>query len=153
MLGLQSYFDASGSTGNKKVAAENVKKWVKKTGPLDIILYTDGSQNYDKIGNPSGIGAGWVLNEWEVGLAKVGTALGTTQEVYDVEAFAMTCDLEIALESLIARHAPVICICLDNLSVVKNTGRIPNGSSQTTFIKFYKLAKSWLAKRGKTLTV
>ncbi len=28
-----------------------------------------------------------------------------------------------------------------------------NGSSQATFIKFCELAKSWLAKGGKTLTV
>ena len=52
-----------------------------------------------------------------------------------------------------ARHAPAICICLDNLSVAKNLGKIPNGSSQATFIKFRELAKLWLAKEGKTLTV
>ena len=153
ILGSQSYLDASGGTGNKKVAAENVKKWIKKAGPLDMLLYTDGSQEYDKAGNPSGTGAGWVI-EW-VGswFSKGGTALGTTQEVYDAEAFAMTRGLEIALESPMARHAPAICICLDNLSVAKNAGKIPNGSSQATFIKFRELAKLWLAKKGKMLTV
>ena len=85
--------------------------------------------------------------------SKGGTALGTTQEVYDAEAFAMTRGLEIALESPMARHAPAICICLDNLSVAKNAGKIPNGSSQAALIKFRELAKSWLAKEGKTLTV
>lgn len=102
ILGLQSYLDASGGTGNKKVAAENVKKWIKKAGPFDMLLYTDGSQEYDKTGNPSSIGAGWVI-EW-VGswFRKEGTALGTMQEVYDAEAFAMTRGLEIALESPMA---------------------------------------------------
>ena len=52
-----------------------------------------------------------------------------------------------------ARHAPAICMCLDNLSVVENAGKIPNGSSQATFIKFHELAKLWLAKEGKTSTV
>ena len=47
-----------------------------------------------------------------------------------------------------ARHAPAIHICLD-----KNAGQIPNGSSQSTFIKFRELAKTWLAKEGKTITV
>ena len=49
--------------------------------------------------------------------------------------------------------APAIRIRLDNLSVAKNAGKIPNGSSQATFIKFRELAKLWLAKDGKTLTV
>ena len=49
----------------KKGAAENVKKWIKKAGPLDMLLYKDGSQEYDKVGNPSGTGAEWVI-EWVV---------------------------------------------------------------------------------------
>ncbi len=65
----------------------------------------------------------------------------------------MTRGLEIALESPMARHAPAIRICLDNLSVAQNAGKIPNGSSQATFVKFRELAKTWLAKEGKTLTV
>ncbi len=65
----------------------------------------------------------------------------------------MTRGLEIALASPMAAHAPAIRICLDNLSVAQNAGKIPNGSSQATFVKFRELAKTWLAKDGKALTV
>ena len=34
---------------------ENVKKWIQAVGPLDMLLYTDGSREYD------GTGAGWVV--------------------------------------------------------------------------------------------
>ena len=61
----------------------------------------------------------------------------------------MTRSLEIALESPMAQHAPAIYIRLDNLSIAKNAGKIPNGSSQATFIKFRELAKLWLAKKRK----
>lgn len=44
-------------------------------------------------------------------------------------------------------------VCLDNLSIAQNAGKIPNGSSQATFVKFRELVKTWLAKEGKTLTV
>ena len=85
--------------------AKNVKKWIKKAGPLDMLLYTDGSQKYDKARNPSDTRAGWVIEWVETWFSKGGTTLGTTQEVYDAKAFAMTCGLEIALESLMARYA------------------------------------------------
>ena len=94
-----------------------------------MLLYTDGSQEYDKAGNPSGTGAGWVIEWIGCWLNKGGAALGTTQEVYDAEAFAMTRGLKIALESPMARHAPAVRICFDNLRVAKNAGKIPNGSS------------------------
>lgn len=106
-----------------------------------MLLYTDGSQEYDKTGNPSDIGAKWVI-EW-VGswFSKVGIAFETMQEVYDAEVFTITHGLEIALKSPMAKHVPAICIYLDNLSVVKNADKIPNESSQAKFIKFCKLAK------------
>ena len=59
------------------------------------LLYTDGSQEYNKAGNPSGTGAGWVIQWVGSWFSKGGTALGTTQEVYDAEAYAMTYGFEI----------------------------------------------------------
>ena len=63
----------------------------------------------------------------------------------------MTCGFEITLDFLMARHALAIHICLDNLSVAKNAGKIPNVSNQATFTKSRELAKTCLAKEGKTV--
>lgn len=72
---------------------------------LDMLVYTDGSQEYDKTGNPSGTGAGWGIEWVESWFSKGGTALGTTQEVYDAEAYAITQGFEIALKSPMGQHA------------------------------------------------
>ena len=57
-----------------------------------------------------------------------------------------------ALKSLMARRVPGIHICLDNLGVARNAGKIPKGSSQKAFRQFRDLAKGWL-QTGKELTV
>ena len=118
-----------------------------------MLLYTDGSQKYDKIGNLSDNGAEWVIKWVGSWFSKGETALETMQKVYDAEVFTITHSLEIALESPMAKHAPAICIYLDNLSVAKKVEKIPNESSQAKFIKFRELAKLWLAKKGKKLTI
>ncbi len=110
--------------------------------PLDMILYTDRSQEYDQTGSSSGSKAGWVIEWVESLFSKEGAALGTAQEVYDAEVYAMTRGLDAALKAPMAQHASAIHICLDNLSIAKNAGRSPDGSSQATFIKFRKLAKT-----------
>ncbi len=48
---------------NKHYLCTLAKPWINKAGPSDILLYTDGSQEYDKIGNPIGTGAAWVI-QW-----------------------------------------------------------------------------------------
>ena len=53
---------AAGGTGNKKKAVIKFNTWLKNRKPLDIIVYTDGSQEIDQSGEPTGTGAGWVLN-------------------------------------------------------------------------------------------
>lgn len=50
--------------------------------------------------------------------------------------------LKVILTLPMAAHIPVIYICLENLSVVQNVGKISNGFSQATFVKFRKLAKT-----------
>lgn len=117
------------------------------------MLYTDGSQKNNKICNPIGTGAAWVIQWVGSWFSKGGTTLETTQKAYNVEVVAMTQDLEVALVLPMAAHAPAICKCLDNLSVTENAGKISNGSSQATFVKFRKLTKTWLAKNGKVLRV
>ena len=118
-----------------------------------MILYTDGSQEYDQTGSPSGTGAEWVIEGVKNWFSKGGAALGTTQEIYDSEVYTMTRGLGVALKAPMAQHASAIHICLDNFSVAKNAGKILEQSSQATFIKFRELAKTWLAKEGNTMTV
>ena len=57
-----------------------------------------------------------------------------------------------ALKSPMARVAPGIHICLDNLGVARNAGGIPKSSSQNVFRQFRDLAEGWL-QTGKELTV
>ena len=60
--------------------------------------------------------------------------------------------LKHALKSPTARGAPGIHICIENLGVARNAGRIPKGSSQQAFKQFRDLAKNW-SQTGKKLTV
>ena len=57
-----------------------------------------------------------------------------------------------ALKSPMARVAPGIHICLDNLGVARNAGGIPKSSNQKVFRQFRDLAEGWL-QTGKELTV
>ncbi len=82
---------------------------------------------------------------------KHGISLGKINEVYDAEVIAMLEGLRQALKSPIAREAPGIHICLDNLGVARNAGRIPKSCSQKAFRQFRDLAEGWL-QTGKELT-
>lgn len=81
-----------------------------------------------------------------------GFSLGANAEVYDAEVLAMLGGLEAAIASPMARLAPGIHFCLENLSVARNAGRTTKGSSQAAFKKFRDVAKIWL-QTGKRLTV
>ena len=78
--------------------------------------------------------------------------MGKINEVYDAEAIAMLKGLKQALKSLMAKVAPGIHICLDNLVVARNSSGIPKSSSQKAFRQFRDLAKGRL-QTGKELTV
>lgn len=60
--------------------------------------------------------------------------------------------LNAALKSPMARASLGLHICLDNLSVARNAGLTPKGSSQEIFRQFCEAAKSWL-QVGKRLSV
>ncbi len=143
---------AAGGTGNRKKAVIRFNTWLKNQKPLDIIVYTDGSQEIDQSGEPTGTGAGWELNWVGSWYRKQGIPLGRTNEVYDAEVIAMLEGLKQALRSPMARVAPGIHICLDNLGVARNAGYIPKSSSQKVFRQFKDLAEGWL-QTGKELIV
>ena len=90
-----------------------------------MVICTDGSQETDQTGTPTGASAGWVINWVDSWHGRRGTPLGDTHEVYDAEAVVLLEGLKEALKSPIARVAPGIHICLDNLSVACNAGQIP----------------------------
>ena len=72
-------------------------------------------------------------------------------EVYDAEVIAMLEGLKQALESPMARVAPGIHICLENLEVARNTGCIPKSSNRKVFRQSKNLAAGWI-QTGKELT-
>ena len=139
--GSDSCLVATGGTGNKKEAAEKFNAWLKAQNPLDIIVYTDGSQETNQDNTPTGTGAGWVLNWVGSWFSKQGISLGNTYEIYNAKAIAMLEGLKQALSSPMARVAHGIHICLDNLGVARKSSSIPEGSSQETFKQFRNLAK------------
>ena len=61
-------------------------------------------------------------------------------------------DLRQALKSPMAKVASRIYICLDNLGMARNIGRISKSFSQKAFRRFKDLAKGWL-QTSKKLTV
>ncbi len=117
-----------------------------------MVIYTDGSQETDQTGKPTGAGAGLVINWVDSWHGRRRIPLGDIYEVYDAEAVALLEGLKEALKSLIARVTLGIHICLDNFSVACNARQIPKGSSQGVFRKFRDAAKTWL-QTGKQMTV
>ena len=102
-----------------------------------------------RAGKPIGTGAGWAIN-WVGGCySKQGKPLGDTQEVYDAEARAILGGRDAALKSPMS---PKLQICLDNLSVARNAGLTPKGSSQEVFKRFREAARNWL-QTGRRMSV
>ena len=62
LFGSDSCLVAAGGIGNKKKAVIKFNTWLKNRKLLDIIVYTDGSQEIDQSSEPTSTGAGWVLN-------------------------------------------------------------------------------------------
>ena len=139
--GSDSCLFATGGTGDKKKAAEKFNAWLKAQNPLDIKVYTDGSQETNQDNTPMGTGVGWVLSWVGSWYSRRGISLGNTYEIYEAEAIAILEGLKQALSIPMARVANGIHICLDNLGVARNSSLIPEGSSQETFKQFRSLAK------------
>lgn len=138
-----SYLEAKSGTENKEKAITNFSSWLKSQNPLDIMVYTDGSQEVHKNNVSIGATASWILNWVRNWLQKQGLSLRNSIEVYNTEVIAMLEGLKHALESPMARVATGIHICLDNLGVARNMGRISNSFSQQSFKLFRNLVKNW----------
>ena len=141
MFGSDSCLAATGGIDNKKKAVIKFNTWFKNRKPLDIIVYTNGSQEIDQSGEPISSGAGWVLNCIGSWYSKQGIPLGRTNEIYDAEVIAILEGLKQVLKSPMARVAPGIYICLDNLGMARNAGYVPKSSSQKVFRQFKDLAE------------
>ncbi len=147
--GTQNVFQSTRGTRDKKKASQNFKSWIETLDRKDILVYSDGSQEVDQNGTTTGPGVAWVFKWTDRWLGMNRFSLGANAEVYNAEALAILRGLEAAIARPMARLAPGIHICLDNLSVARNAGK---GSSQAAFKKFRDAAKGWLYT-GKRLTV
>lgn len=117
-----------------------------------MLLYTDESQEYDKNRQPLRYRCRTGGSE-----ADLGTALGTTQEVYIRRRGLCHDPTALSWPLKVQWHAThqQSNICIDiNKSVAQNAGQFPNGSSQSTFIK---IPGGWqrhgLQKMGKKIIV
>ncbi len=60
--GANKALTASGAPGDKDKAVKSFHAWVQGLDPLDMVVYTDGSQETDQAGTPTGVGAAWVIS-------------------------------------------------------------------------------------------
>lgn len=59
--GANKALTASGAPGDKDKAVKSFHAWVQGLDPLDMVVYTDGSQETDQAGTPTGVGVEWVI--------------------------------------------------------------------------------------------
>lgn len=130
---------------DKKVAAAKFQDWLQKLDSDELVVYTDGSQKTDLVGNIISTGTAWVLHWKEHWLGKNGFSLGRHAEVYDAEVMGIYRGLEAIVTSLIIRVVLSIHIYTDNLNVAQQAGTIPNGFNQNEFRKFKQIAENWLS--------
>lgn len=95
--GANKALTASGATGDKDKAAKKFNAQLQNLDSLDIVVYTDGSQETDRSGTPTGVGAAWVIKSRNQWLGKRGIPLGSNAEVFDSEAIALCKGLETTL--------------------------------------------------------
>ena len=118
--GREKCLKATGGTEHKERAKTKFNAWLQSLNPLDLLIYTDGSQEINKAGMITGTEAGWVIHWVRSWHGKRGISLEVTHEVYNAEAAVLLGGLKEALNSAISRIVPGIHICLDNLSVAQN---------------------------------
>ena len=100
--GPKKCLDATSGSGDKEKATAQFKIWLKTLSLLDMVIYTDESQETDQTGTPTGAGAGWVINWVHNWHGRRGTPLRDTHKVYDAKAVAFLESLKKALKSPIA---------------------------------------------------
>lgn len=83
-------------------AVTNFALWLQTCHPLDLILYTDGSQEVDQDGEKTKAGAGWVVKRADKWFYLNGCSLGKGAEVCDAEATAIVYGFQAALASPMA---------------------------------------------------
>lgn len=147
--GSENVFLATKGTRDKMKASQSFHFWVETLDRRDILVYSDGLQETDKNGLTTGVGVAWVLRWANQGLGMNRFSLGPNAEVYDAEALAMLEGLEAAIASPIAKLAPGIHICLDNLSVARNAGQTTKWSCQAAFKKIQRCCKNLAPNREK----
>lgn len=67
--GPKKCLDATGGIGDKEKATAQFKTWLKTLSPLDMVIYTDGSQETDQTGTPTGAALAGSSIGWIVGMA------------------------------------------------------------------------------------
>lgn len=82
LFDLDSCLAAMGGTASKENAVTKFDNWLRSRKSLDIIVYTDGSQEIDKSNIPTGTGAGWVLSWVGSWHQKQGVSLGKSIEIH-----------------------------------------------------------------------
>jgi hypothetical protein len=125
----------------KEQAAQDFKSWLQRQNPLDLVVYTDGSQ----VAHPRrAAGAGWALC-WGQGhpIVTTGNQSLPKAEVFDAEAVAALRGLQNAITCFQAKYANNILICLDNLEIARILGSTASTSSQQVFAQFQEAEKAW----------
>jgi ribonuclease HI len=128
----------------KEQAAQDFKSWLQRQNPLDLVVYTDGSQ----IAHPRrAAGAGWAIY-WgrDHPVVITGNLPLPKAEVFDAEAVAALHGLRQATASFQARYANNVLICLDNLEVARILGTPARTSSQQVFTQFQETQEAWQAR-------
>ena len=107
---------------------------VGKTAPEP----TDGLS----VGNAAG--SGYVV--WVEGtcIAEKSVGLGSSAEVYDAEAYALTLGVQAAVSVAAATHVRCIFAFADNQAVIRTALGTTTGSSQRRFIKLQRIIKTYL---------
>jgi len=130
------------TSAGKEKAKEKHEGLLAEKEPLDLFVYTDGSQLKDSRGKAKGAGAGWTVQLLGLTVTKGKLSLGESAEVFDAEAIALKEGMKAAIDSHAGSWATRIHVCLDNVSVADlATGR-PTTSSQ----KVFRSSKKWLQR-------
>lgn len=115
---------------DKKTAAQHFKTWVKTLPVSDILVYSDGSEQWNN--GVHSVGYGYVI--YQDG-RKVGDGLGTIHNlshVFDAEAIGAWKGLEAALRLPTSRSSR-IWMCVDSTSVIWCLRGNASSSSQWAF--------------------
>ena len=89
-------------TGDEERAVKNFALRLQTCHPLDLIVYTDGSQEVDQDREKTKAGAGWVVKWADKWFYLNGCSLGKGAEAYDARATAVVHGLQAALTSPMA---------------------------------------------------